>query len=537
MSPPTHALLHSLISFLHSSSPSLSDVKRAHTLLIVSGAVLQKLASRRLVGLYCRRSPSSDSLADAVLLISNLQSPDPIASNFILKSIIRRSLPLKAIAFFCRHAHPSGCRPSRCTFPLLITAAKLCESINYGELFHCLALKLGFLSHAPIPNSLIHMYASADGLDIARQLFDEMPNRDMVSYNSLVDGYVKSGDFDKAEELFWSMPKRSVVSWSTMFNGYVRNQMFQKGLGIFRQMQELSVEPDDCSVVTLLSVFARFKWQLQGKILHGFLVRKWSRIPIHVNSALVDLYCKCGLLDAAIMVFERTQNKDLIFWNSLIYGLGSSGRGVEALGFFTRMLHDGVKPDDITFISVLVACGHSGLVDEGLRYFQMMRSEHGIKPSFAHHWCLVDLFIRVQCPDEALKIIQNMPWDSQSAVWGAVISLAKVKGDISVGEYLGKRLIELEPDNSRRYLPLLNLYAAASKWDKYKELQDAMKKRRLKKLPDCTLIDLNVVAHKFSVGDKSRPEISDMYEVLEEIAEQLKLQPPAAHEDSLISEM
>ncbi|OAY84117.1 Pentatricopeptide repeat-containing protein [Ananas comosus] len=526
-----HHLVPYIVSFLFASSPSLSDLKRAHAVLVVSGAALRKPTGRRLVALYCLRSPAS---AAAPLVAAHLRSPDPVASNLALKSIVRRSRPRDAIAFFCRAANPVGCRPSRCTFPLLVTAAKLCDSIDYGELFHCFALKLGFLSHLPIPNSLIHMYASCGCLDLARQMFDEMPERDRVSYNSLLDGYVKSGGFDEAERLFWSMPNRSVVSWSTLFNGYVRNRMFQKGLWLFHQMQELGVEPDDCSIITLLSVFAHFKLAVHGKMVHGFLHRKWLRIPTHVSSALVDFYCKIGSPDGAVVVFERAPKKDLISWNALISGLGSSGRGAEALSFFSRMLHDGVKPDDITFIGVLVACGHSGLVEEGLRYFGMMSSVYGIKPSFAHHWCLVDLFVRVQRPDEALKVIQNMPWDGQSAVWGAVIWLAKVQGDISVGEYLGKRLIELEPDNSRRYVPLVNLYAAASKWDKYKELQEVMKERGLKKLPDCTLIDLNVVVHKFLVGDKSRPEIGSMYEVLEEIGKQLKLQPPAADENDLV---
>lgn len=364
-----------------------------------------------------------------------------------------------------------------------------------------------------------------------------MPMRDRISYNSMIDGYVKSGDLEEAERLFWSTPDQNVVSWSTLFNGYVRNRMFQKALGFFRQMKELGVEPDSCSVVSLLSMYALFKSAPPGKSVHGFVVRRWLYLPTPVSTALVDFYCKCGFLDAAVILFERILKKDLISWNSLISGLGSCGRGEEALRYFSQMLQEGVQPDDITFIGILVACAHSGLVDEGRRYFKMMSSVFAIKPSFTHYWCLVDLSVRAQKPNDALKIIQEMPLDNLSAIWGAVIWLAKVHGDISVGEFLGKRLIELEPDNSRRYWPLVNVYAAASRWDRYNELQELMKARGFKKLPDCTLIDLNVVVHKFLVGDKSQLEIEKIYGVLEEIAEQLKLQPSRVSEDVLTESM
>lgn len=377
------------------------------------------------------------------------------------------------------------------------------------------------------------MYASCDGLDLARQLFDEMPKKDRVSYNSLLDGYVKSCDFDEAERLLRIIPDWNVISWSTLFNGFVRNQMFSRGISFFQQMQELGVEPDDCSVVSLLVVYSNYELAQHGKSVHGLLLRRWRQIPLHVSNALVNFYCKCGLLDAAAKVFERTMEKDLISWNTLISGFGSNGRGEEALGFFKRMLQEGTKPNDITFIGILVACAHSGLVEEALHHFKMMSSEFGMKPTFAHHWCLVDLYVRLESPCDALKVIQEMPLYNQSAIWGAVICLAKVRGDISVGERLGKHLIELEPDNSRRYLPLLNIYTAASRWDKYKELMELMKARGLKKLPDCTLIDLNLVVHKFLVGDKSQPEIEKVYGVLENIANQLKLQPPKA-DDAMV---
>ncbi|KAJ3682010.1 hypothetical protein LUZ60_014583 [Juncus effusus] len=520
--------LTSLLSFLSTTSPKLPLLKRAHAVLTVSGLTSTRPVSRRLIALYCLRS-----IEDSIVFHSQLRNPDPLASNLVVKFLARQSKPKQVLSFFSKHVHPIGIRPNKCTFPLLVTSAKLCKSINDGELLHCLALKTGFMFHVEIHNALIHLYALCDALDSARQVFDEMPERDVVSFNSMISGYVQSGDLSKAEALFQTVPNSTVISWSTLFNGYVKNRSFEKGLWFFNQMISHGLEPDDRSIVTLLSVLSHFKMKSHGKMIHGFILKRWTKITSHVKTKLLDFYLKSGLTNHALLLFQMSKAKDLFFYNTLISGLGSLGLGKLALVYFHEMQKDGIKPDEITFISLLVTCGHSGLVEEGLEYFNMMTSLYNIKPTFAHYWCLVDLLIRADYSDEALNVVQKIPWDSHSSLWGALIWLARKTGDISLGEFLGKKLVELEPNNSKRYIPLINIYAAASKWDKYWEVMSEMKERGLKKLPDCSLKDLNVIAHEFSIGDKRREEIKDVYEVLGEVSERLNLRSPLFDEDEL----
>ncbi|XP_068640293.1 pentatricopeptide repeat-containing protein At5g66520-like [Aristolochia californica] len=362
------------------------------------------------------------------------------------------------------------------------------------------------------------------------KVFNEMPERDVVSYTSLVNGYTKAGHLDVASSLFWEMPDRNVVSWNTLLCGYVHNRRFWKGLWLFRQMLEMHFEPDDATLVSILSACGHLKNIPYGKSVHGLLTRKWFDVPVHVGTALVEFYCKCGLLKPAVLVFARIEQQDLICWNALISGVASKGAGEDAIGLFQRMLNAGIRPDDITFVGVLTACAHSGLVNEGLQHFEMMRSEFGIKPRFAHYWCLVDLFVRLGNIDAALKVISEMPLDDLSSVWSAIIAVAKVCGYSDVGEYLGKQLIELEPYNSNRYLPLLNLFAATRRWDKYNEVQKLMKERRLRSI-ESTLIDLNIIAHDFHVGDRNQPEIYKIYSVLEGMARKLNLQLSCTDEE------
>jgi pentatricopeptide repeat protein len=391
---------------------------------------------------------------------------------------------MQVLSFFCQQIHPIGRRPSKCTFPLLITAAKLSKSTNHGKLLHCLAVKIGFMLHAPIPNSLMHMYASFDAFNYAVHVFDEMPNRDIVSYNTFLGEYVKGGDLEKAESLFSSMPVINVISWSILIKGYVRNRQFEKGLGLCYQMLILGLIPDEYVIVTLLSVITHFKLVPHGKMVHGFVIKRWLKITERVRTALINFYCKCGHANSAIFLFRQTMTKNVSLWNTLISGIASLGLEKEALQLFTRMQMNGVRPNEDTFVCLLLTCGHEGLVEEGLEYFDIMSSVYGMKPTLAHYWCLVNLFVRAGQSDEALKIVQKLPWDNQSSIWDALIHLSKESNDISIGEYLGRKMIELEPDNPMRYMPLLNLYATASRRDKYWEVMNEMKQRHLNQLSD-----------------------------------------------------
>ncbi|KAJ3689688.1 hypothetical protein LUZ61_018852 [Rhynchospora tenuis] len=477
MSRRVHRLtpLLSLISF---NSPHLSYLKRAHALLIVSGAGTARPIARRLTFLYSLRS-----IDDAVLLHSQLRFQDPIASNYVVKFLVRSSQPMQVLSFFSQQVHPIGCRPSKCTFPLLITAAKICKFINHGKLLHCLAVKLGFMSHVPIPNSLVHMYAYILAFDHARQVFVEMPNRDTVAYNSLLSGYAKNGYLEEAEILFSSMPEVNAISRSILFKGYLRNGQFEKGHAFFNQMLILGLIPDEHSIITLLSVITQFKLVPHGKMVHGFLIKRLLNITTRVRIALINFYCICGHPDSAIFLFEQTRMDNVFLWNALISGIAGLGFGKTALELFARMQFNGVKPNENTFKCLLLICGHAGLVDKGLEYFVMMYSMYGIKPTLDHYWCLVDLFVRTGRSDDALKIVQKLQCDGHSFLWDELVSVSKARGDISICEYLGRMMIELQPDNSMIYMRLLNLYAESSTWDKYLEIMNEMKQRKLKNTP------------------------------------------------------
>ncbi|CAN6464087.1 unnamed protein product [Victoria cruziana] len=528
------SLISQTIAFLRQTpcAPA-ANLGPLHARLIVAGLSDDPDFSGHFVRL-CALSQSDESVSHALDYLARLSRPTIFSFNTIIKGYVSRSLPAFAIGFFKHQMVRRGVLPNGYTLPLLINASAQRNQVYEGEIFHCIAYKLLFYLVLPVSNSLIHMYWNCGLLDSARQIFDQMPVRDMVSWNSMVDGYLKSGDLTVAEGLFWDMPSRNIISWNTLISGFVHNQRFKKGLWFFsRMMNEFGERPDEATAVTILSACARLQSVAFGKTVHGYLVRNFSENSVAPGTALVNFYCKCDLLRSAYIVFERMPRKDLICWNAMIAGNAELGKGGNAIVLFSQMLKEKVKPDDITFVGLLTGCAHAGLVEESKVLFKRMSSDFGIKPKFAHYWCLIDLYTRSGNREKALEVVKNMPIEDPSSIWGAIFAVARIFGETEVGEYVGRLLIELEPYNSNRYAPLMNLYAAAGNWDSYNSLAETMKAIGLKGQPDSTLINLNNVIHQFDLGDRTRPEIQKICSSLEMIARKLNMQIPVAEEEVL----
>ncbi|KAF3791234.1 Pentatricopeptide repeat-containing protein [Nymphaea thermarum] len=484
-SSANESLICQTITFLRQApcTPA-ANLGPLHARLIVAGLSDDPDFSGHFVRL-CALSPSDGSISHALHYLTRLSRPTIFSFNTIIKGFLSRSLPALAIDFFKHQMVRRGVLPNEYTLPLLINASAQRNQVYEGEIFHCIAYKLLFYLVLPVTNSLIHMYWNCGLLDSARQIFDQMPVRDLVSWNSMIDGCAKIGDLTVAEGLFWDMPSRNVISWNTLISGFMQNQRFKKGLWFFsRMVNEFGERPDEATTISVLSACARLQSVALGKTIHGYLVRNFSENSVALDTALVNFYCKCNLLTSAYVVFEKMPRRDLICWNAMIAGNAELGKGGNAVVLFSQMLKEKVKPDDITFVGLLTGCAHAGLVEESEVFFKSMSSDFGVKPKFAHYWCLIDLYTRSGNQEKAFEVVKNMPMEAPSSIWGAIFAVARIYGETEVGEYVGRRLIELEPHNNNRYAPLMNLYAAAGNWDSYNSLIKTMKAMGLKRQPD-----------------------------------------------------
>ncbi|KAF9599374.1 hypothetical protein IFM89_036860 [Coptis chinensis] len=373
---------------------------------------------------------------------------------------------------------------------------------------------------------MLHGYVKAGEIDFAVSLFEEMPEKDLVSWNIMIDGYGKCGKCEQAEEIFERMSCRDVVSWTCMISGYVFNRRPKEGLDAFRKMLCSGIKPDAAAIVSVLSGIADLGFVEEGKWIHAYISR--NRIVLSsgvIGSALVDMYSKCGYIEDAYGVFTSfASRRSVADWNSMISGFAIHGLGHRALEVFRDMVRMEVEPNEITFIGVLTACSHGGLVQEGQFYFDLMQENYKLVPMIQHYGCMIDLFARAGNLKEALGIIENMPVEPDTLAWKAILSACMKHGDMTVGEHAAFSTIELAPNDSSSYVLLSNIYAKARRWDDVAKVRLMMKERRVRKIPGCSSILVNGKIHEFLVGkDMDLRYRSMILQKMEEVMCRLKL--------------
>nr|DAD31783.1 TPA_asm: hypothetical protein HUJ06_010634 [Nelumbo nucifera] len=370
-------------------------------------------------------------------------------------------------------------------------------------------------------------------LDLCRKIHSYIQDNkvylDLFVENALVDMYLKCGDIDSACRLFNSMPKKNVVSWNSMILGLTQQGEFKEALLVFRSMQRDGAEPDDVTLVGVLNSCANLGVLELGKWVHAYVDRKGIRADGFIGNALVDMYAKCGSIDQAFGVFKNMQHRDVYSYTSMIAGLAMHGEGERALDLFSEMSRVGMKPDEVTFIGILTACSHVGLVEEGRQYFEDMSRVYKLKPQIEHYGCMVDLLGRAGFISEAEEFIRKMPIEPDAFVWGALLGACRIHGKVELGERIMKKLVEIEPEKDGTFVLMSNIYASANRWRDAVKVRKAMKERKMKKIPGCSLIELNGMVHEFRKGDKSHPKTKEIYKMLDEIMSRLRQEGYVAH--------
>ncbi|KAH0672079.1 hypothetical protein KY284_023166 [Solanum tuberosum] len=332
-------------------------------------------------------------------------------------------------------------------------------------------------------NTMVCGYVHASNMSEASNLFSKMPNPDVLTWNSIISGYAQAGKLELAHDYFERMPHKNRVSWNSMISGCERNADYEGAIKLFRAMQQAGEKPDRHTLSSLLSVCAETVALFLGMQIHQ-LVTKTVIPDIPLNNSLITMYAKCGKIHEARAIFEKMKfQKDVISWNAMVGGYASHGFAFEALELFELMKCLKVRPTHITFISVLNACAHAGLVEQGRLYFKSMESEFGIKPEIEHFGSLVDIVGRDGQFEEAMKVINTMPVEPDKAVWGAVLGACRVHNNVELARIAAEALMRLEPESSGPYVLLYNMYADAGRWDDANEIRMLMETNKIRKEP------------------------------------------------------
>ncbi|KAK2665546.1 hypothetical protein Ddye_004120 [Dipteronia dyeriana] len=418
------------------------------------------------------------------------------------------------------------------SFSGALTVCVKMKELKLTRQVHGQVLVIGFLLNLVISSTIVDAYARCGEMNDARRIFNEMQVRDILAWTTLVSGYAKWGDMESASELFNEMPEKNPVSWTALIAGYARNGLGDKALELFRKMMVLRIRPDQFTFSSCLCACSSIASLKHGRQIHCCLIRLNFRPNTIVVSSLIDMYAKCGSLEVGSRVFDLTDDKqDPVLWNTMISALAQHGYGKEALNMFDDMVRSSVKPDMITLVVVLNACSHSGLVQEGVRYFESMTCDHGIVPNQEHYACLIDLMGRAGRFDQLMNQLKKMPCELDGRLWSAILGVCRIHGNMELGRKAAERLIELEPQSSAAYVLLASIYAALGKWELVEKVRRLMDERQVKKERAISWIEIENNLHNFTVSDRLHPLKDVIYSVLEQLGSLIEEDAPSIDVD------
>lgn len=360
-------------------------------------------------------------------------------------------------------------------------------------------------------NHMINSYILIGQLEKAQHMFDLVPVRSMVSWTSLINGYFDDGQVAKACYLFDQMEIRDCVAWTVMISGFVQNELFTEAFYLFSKMRNQGVSPLNSTFATLLGAAGAMAYLDQGRQLHCLLVKTQPIFDLILKNSLLSMYAKCGEICDAYIIFLNMISRDLISWNSMIIGFSHHGLVKEALKVFISMVKSGISPNGVTFVGVLSACAHAGLVKEGWEFFNAMSKIYGVHPGTEHYNCIINLLGRAGKLDEAEAFVLGLPSDHSHEIWGALLSVCALrKSDVEIATRASKRILELDPLNAPAHVSLSNIYAARSQYGEVEKLRKDMGLNGVRKAPGCSWIELKGKVHIFLSGDRAHPQVSDL---------------------------
>ncbi|XP_059644931.1 pentatricopeptide repeat-containing protein At1g08070, chloroplastic-like [Cornus florida] len=356
------------------------------------------------------------------------------------------------------------------------------------------------------------------GLSVKKFIDDNNLCTNMVVSTALLEMYVKCGAVDEARQVFDRMPERDLVAWSAMIAGYAQNGRSSEALELFECMKSKQIKPNDVTLVSVLSACSQLGSVEIGERIGNYAESHGMDSNVYMASALMGMYSKCGNISKARQVFKKMPWKDIVTWNSMITGLAINGFAEDAIAHYEKMKAIGIKPDDITFVGLLTACTHAGLVELGMELFRIMSSEHKISPKVEHCACIVDLFCRYGRLKEAYEFISKMEVEPNATIWGTLLSASRIYLNVELAELSVSKLLELEPENTGNYVLLSNIYASVGRWQEVSNVRSLMKSKTSRKTVACSWIELDDKVHKFLVSDKSHLRRQDVYRTIDGLA-------------------
>lgn len=468
------------------SSRALVEGRQVHAHTIISGFSSILFIGNNVVNMYAK----CERIEDARKVFDRMPQREAITWTTIVTGYAQNGPAEEALKLFGQ-MHRARMRLNEFTFASVVKAGAEIAALGEGRQVHASILKTGFDSDIFVGSALVDMYSKCRVVEEARQVFDRMPERNVVSWSGMIAGYALNGKDEEALKVFW-------------------------------QALMMGLRPNDFTFSTVLSVCANITALDQGRQVHCLSLKSGFDSYTFVGSSLVGMYAKCGCIKEAGRLFDKLPQRNLAAWNAMIIGCAQHGLTKEALELFSEIEMTGMKPNDVTFLCVLFACSHAGLVDEGQQYFNSMSRDYGITPRGEHYACMVDILGRSGRLKEADEFIKQMPCEPIASLWGALLGACRMHGNMELGKLAAEKLFELDPHNSGTHVLLSNIYAAAGRWEDAAKVRKMMRERGVKKETGLSWIGVKNKVHTFVSDDNLHPQAKEIYAKLKTLNEQME---------------
>ncbi|XP_065020898.1 pentatricopeptide repeat-containing protein At4g02750-like [Musa acuminata AAA Group] len=416
--------------------------------------------------------------------------------------------------------HRLGMLPSLSSLTSGFFASGNIGALEFGRQLHSLSLKAGSQFNSYVNNGLITMYAKCKNIEAVSGVFRWMKARDTVSWNSLITALSQNNMMEDARIAFDKMSKRDVVSWTAIISAYAQAENWNEALKLFLKMLNEGILPNSLTITSVLSACGSLAATNLGRQIHGLTFKMGYDLELFVGNALITMYFKCGCADS-FWVFYEMFECDIVTWNSMLAGCAQHGLGREAVEIFEQMKSEQVLPNAVTFLVLLCACSHGGLVDEGWHYFKSMSKVYGIMPSREHYASMVDLLGRAGYLSEAEEFIENMPIEPDSVVWAALLGACRIHQNVELGRRVAERLFDMDPQDSGNYVLLSNLYASLGLWDEVEEVRKLMIDRHVITRPGYSWTQIKKKI-KSVTGNIQQEHIGVIYATMKEFYNNMK---------------
>uniref|UniRef100_A0A0E0F5R4 DYW domain-containing protein n=1 Tax=Oryza meridionalis TaxID=40149 RepID=A0A0E0F5R4_9ORYZ len=395
-----------------------------------------------------------------------------------------------------------GVMPNEFTLTSVMSLCGTRLDLNLGKQVQAFSFKIGCETNLPVKNSTMYLYLRKGETDEAMQLFEQMEDASIITWNAMISGYAQIMDSAK-DDL------------------QARSRGFQ-ALTIFRDLKRSAMKPDLFTFSSILSVCSAMMALEQGEQIHAQTIKSGFLSDVVVNSALVNMYNKCGCIQDANKAFLEMPTRTFVTWTSMISGYSQHGQPQEAIQLFEEMRLAGVRPNEITFVSLLSACSYAGLVEEAERYFDMMKKEYCIEPVVDHYGCMIDMFVRLGRVEDAFSFIKRTGFEPNEAIWSSLVAGCRSHGNMELAFYAADKLLELKPKGIETYILLLNMYISTERWQDVARVRKLMKQEDVGILRDRSWITIKDKVYFFTANDRTHPQATELYQLLENLLEKAK---------------